>query len=483
MLTLALILLPIAGALVLWLLPWPTARAAGGLALLVALGELFLWVVGLQELDFASGALQQDVDATWVQDLDIAFAVGLFDYSFWLVGLTALVTVAAIGYGMWVGRERPRAYFGLLLFLAGATVGVFVAQDLLLFYVFFEAMLIPLYVLIGVWGGIGRAAATIKFVIYTLAGSLLMLVAIIALGLENGTFAMTELEPSDNTWIFLGFLAAFAVKAPLWPFHGWLPDAYREAPAEVSAVLSGVVSKTAAYGLIRIVLPSFPATVADWRAVVLALAAVGLVYGSLLAFRAPDVRGVIAYSSLAQMCLIVLGVFATNASGLDGALLQMVNHGLVSAALFLLAGAIERRAATGRLELLGGMARGRPRLATFLLTAGVISLAVPFSSTFAAEFLILNGVFVHGWGWAVVGAAAIVLAAAYMLRLISAVLHQDVGPSVHPQALDLRPAEVGLVGALVVCLLVLSLWPAGITDHAFADAAATGWTTYVPLVR
>jgi NADH-quinone oxidoreductase subunit M len=179
------------------------------------------------------------------------------------------------------------------------------------------------------------------------------------------------------------------------------------------------------------------------------------------------VRGVIAYSSLAQMCLIVLGIFATNPSGLDGALLQMVNHGLVSAALFLLAGAVERRAATGQLELLGGMARGRPRLASLLIVAGVISLAVPLSSTFAAEFLILNGVFAHGWGWSVVGAAAIVLAAAYMLRLISAVLHQDVGPSVHPQALDLRPAEIGIVGALVAALLALSFWPAGITDHVF----------------
>ena len=484
MLTTALIFLPIAGALVLWLLPWRTSRAAGGLALLVALAELFLWVVAVQNLDFGSGALQHSAEATWFADLDVAYKVGLFDWSLWLVGLTAFVTVAAIGYGMWVGRDRPGAYFGLLLFLLGATVGVFTAQDLLVFYVFFEAMLIPLYVLIGVWGGIRRAAATVKFVIYTLAGSLLMLVAIIALGLANDTFDMTALQANDNEWIFLGFVAAFAVKAPLWPFHGWLPDAYREAPAEVAALLSGVVSKTAAYGLIRIVLPSFPEPVADWRTVVLVLASIGLVYGSLLAFRAPDVRGVIAYSSLAQMCLIVLGIFAGNPSGLEGALLQMVNHGLISAALFLIAGTVERRAATTRLELLGGMARGRPRLATLLLTTGVIALAVPFSTAFAAEFLILNGVFEAGWGYAAVGTLAIVLAAMYMLRLISAVLHEDVGGSVHPQALDLRPAEVAVVGALVVALVVLSFWPAGITDHAFAaGAAGAGWTNYVPLVR
>jgi NADH-quinone oxidoreductase subunit M len=468
MLTTALILVPIGGALLLWLLPWPTSRAAGGFGLLVALADLFLWVVALQNMDFASGALQHDTEASWFADLDVAYKVGLFDYSLWLVGLTAFVTVASVGYGMWVGRDRPRAYFGLLLFLAGATIGVFAAQDLLLFYVFFEAMLIPLYVLIGVWGGAGRLGATVKFVIYTLAGSLLMLVAIIALGLSSGTFDMTRLQASGDTWIFLGFVAAFFVKAPVWPFHGWLPDAYRESPAEVAALLSGVVSKTAAYGLIRIVLPTFPEPVADWRTVALVLASIGLVYGSLLAFRAPDIRGVIAYSSLAQMCLIVIGIFAVNSSGLEGALLQMVNHGLISAALFLLAGAMERRAATGRLELLGGMARGRPALATLLIAVGVIALAVPFSSAFAAEFLILNGIFDRGWGWAVVGAAAIVLAAMYMLRLISAVLHEEVGTSVHPQSLDLRPAEVAMVGSLVLALVALSFWPAGITDHAFA---------------
>ncbi len=258
MLTTALIFLPIAGALALWIFPWPSARAAGGFALLVALGELALWVGTVANFDFGTSGLQRDVDAVWFGDLDVAYKVGLYDFSLWLVGLTALVTVAAVAYGFWAGRDRANAYFGLLLFLAGATVGVFTAQDLLVFYVFFEAMLIPLYVLIGVWGGAGRLGATVKFVIYTLAGSLLMLVAIIALGLSAGSFDMTELGKNDNVWIFLGFLVAFGVKAPIWPFHGWLPDAYREAPAEVSALLSGVVSKTAAYGLLRIALPTFP---------------------------------------------------------------------------------------------------------------------------------------------------------------------------------------------------------------------------------
>jgi NADH-quinone oxidoreductase subunit M len=436
--------------------------------LLVALAELALWVGTAFNFDHGPRGLQFDADVVWFADLGVAYKVGLYDFSLWLVGLTAVVTAAAVGYGFWAARERSAVYLSLLLFLEGATVGVFTAQDLLLFYVFWEAMLIPLYVLIGVWGGAGRLVATFKFVVYTMAGSLLMLVSIIALGLQAGSFDMTRLEVNGSGWIFLGFAAAFAVKAPLWPFHGWLPDAYREAPAEVSAVLSGVISKAAAYGFIRIALPAFPEPVADWRTPVLVLASIGLVYASLLAFRAPDVRGVVAYSSLAQMNLILIGIFAVNDSGLHGALLQMVNHGLISAALFLLAGAVERRAATGRLDLLGGMARGRPVLATILVTTGVIALAVPGSTAFAAEFLVLNGIFAVGWGWAVVGALAIVLAAMYMLRLVSAVLHEDVGSAVPVEALDLRPAEVGVIAPLVVVLLALSFWPAGITDHAFA---------------
>ena len=466
--TTALILLPIAGALWVWITPWSSARAAGGSALLVALGELALWIGTAADFDFSGGGgIQFETQQTWFADLGVSYHVGLTTVTVWLVGMTALVSAVAIGYGFWSGRDRAGVYLGLLLFLEGATVGVFAARDLLLFYVFWEAMMIPLYVLIGVWGGPGRLAATVKFVVYTLAGSLLMLVSIIALGLERGSFDLEAAAGGDeSTWIFLGFLAAFAVKAPLWPFHGWLPDAYREAPAEVSAVLSGVISKAAAYGLI-LVIPLFPTVVTDWRVPVLALASIGLVYGSLLAFRAPDVRGVIAYSSLAQMNLIVIGLFAVNESGQNGALLQMINHALVSAALFLLAGAIERRTATGELGLLGGMARGRPVLATVLITTGVIALAVPGSSAFAAEFLILNGIFPHGWGWAVVGAVAIVLAAMYMLRLISAVLHEDVGSAVPEAALDLRPAEIGIVTPLVVVLLFLSFWPAAITDHVF----------------
>jgi NADH-quinone oxidoreductase subunit M len=475
-LTTILIFLPVAGALVVWLVPMPR-EWVGSLATLFSLVEVGVWIIAVERFDFSSGALQLDQRHSWFRDLGVSYHVGQFGFSLWLVGLASICGAAASAYAWWVGRERPRAYFGLLLFLTGSVVGVFSAQDLLLFYAFFEAMLIPLYVLIGVWGGPGRLGATIKFVVYTVAGSLLMLAAIVVFGLQQGTFDLTQMGTSSNDWLFLGFAIAFAVKAPIWPFHGWLPDAYRESPPEVAGLLSGVISKVAVYGFLRIAIAKFPGPTHHFKDLVLALAAIGLVYGSLLAFRAPDIRGVVAYSSLAQMGLITFGLFATNDLGFDGAVLQMVNHGLISMTMFLLAGMVERRTATGELSALGGMARGRPALATVLMTVGVIALAVPLSSNFAGEFLILAGVFQTGWGWAAIGAAAIVLAAMYMLRVISAVLHRDVGSAVSDSALDLRTGELAIVVPLVAILVALSAWPDAISGHSFGTHGAASFAS------
>jgi len=470
-LTTILIVLPMAGALVVVAAPLP-AYVTGSLASLISLLEIGFWITAAAKFDFSSPALQFAQSHSWIRDLGVSYYVGQYAFSLWLVGATVVVMAACITYGWWVGRERARAYFSLMLFVTGAIVGVFTAQDLLLFYAFFEAMLIPLYFLIGVWGGAGRMRATLTFVIYTVVGSLLMLAAIVSFGLQQGTFDLTKMGTSTSTWFFLGFVAAFAIKSPFFPLHGWLPETYRESPPEVAAVLSGIVSKAGLYGLLRIVIPKFPAVVDDWRTVLLVLSSVSLLYGSMLAFRAPDFRGVIMYSSLAQSGLIGLGLFANNALGLDGAVLQMVTHALVSSSLFLLAGMVERRTSTGEFRLLGGMARGRPALATLIMIAGIISLAVPLSATFAGEFLILAGVFQQGWAWAVIGAIGIVLAAMYMLRAISAVLHQDVGPAVPDAALDLRIGELAVVVPLVICLLGLSAWPNLISDRAFGGGQA-----------
>jgi len=470
--TSVMIWLPIGAAAVIWLLPL-SRHATGSLAVLVSLIEVGMWIDQLAKFDFSQKGLQFSQQATWFGELNISYHVGEYGFSLWLVGLTVVAMAASVCYGFWIGRERPRAYFGLMLFLTGATVGVFVAQDLVLFYAFFEAMLVPLYILVGVWGGPGRLGATVKFVLYTMAGSVIMLAAIVIYGLQVGTFDLVAAPTSPSRWLFLGFMFAFVIKAPLFPFHGWLPEAYGEAPPEVSAVLSGVIAKAGLYGMLRIAITKFPEPTSYYRTAILALAAISLVYGSVLAFRSPRIRGVVAYSSLAQSGLIALGLFSATNLGYDGAVLQMVAHGLISASLFLLAGTIERRTSSDEFSLLGGMAKGRPALATLLLTVGVISLAVPGSAAFAGEFLILGGAYQRAWWWAVIGAGAIVLAAMYMLRAISAVLHEARGSLVHDEALDLRPGELGLIVPLVGVLLALSVWPAGISSHSFAGDQPT----------
>jgi NADH-quinone oxidoreductase subunit M len=470
MLTTLLIALPLVAAVVLWAAP-VQREAAAALAVLVAVTEVGLWVVALLDFDFDSSSLQLGTQREWFDDLGVSYHVGFYGFSLWLTGLTVVVGAAAVGFSVHAGRDHARAYYGLMLFLVGAVVGVFAAQDLLLFYVFFEAMLIPLYALIGVWGGPGRLAATLTFVLYTMAGSLLMLASIVAFGISQGTFDLLESGTSGNDWIFLGFAVAFAIKAPLFPFHGWLRAAYTESTPEVAAMLSGVVSKAAVFGLIWIVLPHFPGPADDFRGPILVLAALGLVYGSVLAFRQPDVRGVVAYSSMGQMALIVLGIFAASDLGIDGAVLQSVNHGLVSAAMFLLGGMLLLRSGSDRFDELGGMARGRPLLATLVMVVGMFTLAVPGSANFSGEFIILAGVFDQGWGYAAVGAAAIVLAALYTLRLISGILHDRRGPRVREEARDLGGVELALLVPLVLVLLALSAWPAAVSDRSFPGTA------------
>jgi NADH-quinone oxidoreductase subunit M len=302
-----------------------------------------------------------------------------------------------------------------------------------------------------------------------------MLVGMIALAAEQPggpSFALADVRSSED-WIFWVFVLALAIKSPIWPFHGWVPDAYRQAPPEVAAVLSGVASKAGAYGLLRLVLPIFPEPVAEHRDVILVLALIGLLYGSLVAFRQPDSRGIIAYSSIGQMGLITIGIFVLNQQGATGAVFQMVNHALLSAALFLLAGWLATQTGSGVLADLGGMARGRPVLATVVLIVGVAALAVPGSSTFASEFLVLLGAFRDEVWLGVLASLAIVLAAMYMLRWISAVLHEYRSANVEETASpDLGYGTGGWLAVvpLVLAVLALSFYPFGVTERV--DPAA-----------
>jgi NADH-quinone oxidoreductase subunit M len=467
--TTALILLPLAAAAAVALLPLGR-RAVEALALAAALAECALGAVALVGFDIGGGA-QYATDRTWISDFGlngaVRYHVSMDGLSLFMVLLTAVGIAAAVGTAIRAGRQRPRAYFGLVLLLEAAIVLLFTAQDLVLFYVGWEVMMIPLYVLMGVWGGAGRRAATFQFVVYTLIGSLLMLVAIATLGVTAGTFDVAALSshPHESVWLFLAFAAAFCIKAPLFPLHGWLPAAYRESSPEVAALLSGVVSKAGAYGLLRFAIPLFPHTAHDWRWLFLGLGLAGLVYGSLVAFRQPDARGVVAYSSLGQMNLIVIGIFAFDADGRTGAIFQMVNHGVVSLAAFLLIGLVELRVGTDAFRFLGGLANRRPIASTVLLIAALWALAVPGSSVFVSELYILIGAYRQA---ALLGAAAavgIVLAAMYMLRWYSALAHEDDGERVPADTPDLLPGELAIAVPLVLILLALSAYPFGVMER------------------
>jgi NADH-quinone oxidoreductase subunit M len=467
--TTALILLPLIAGLIVGLAPLER-RMTEGLALLAALVECALGVIVLIQFDADKGT-QFVTDKVWITDFlgiaDVRFHVGMGGLSLFMVLLTAVGVAAAAATASWAGRERPRAYFALLLGLECALVLLFTARDIVLFYVGWEAMMIPLYVLIAVWGGEQRRRATLTFFIYTLIGSLLMLVGVAWVGIHGNSFEIDSLTGAsfDSTWVFLAFCAAFCIKAPLFPLHGWLPITYRQSSPEVTALLSGVISKAGAFGLITIAVPLFATNATDLRWWFVGLALAGLLYGSLIAFRQPDARGVVAYSSLGQMNLIVIGIFAFTDNGITGAKFQMVNHGVVSLAAFLLIGLIELRCGTDAFRYLGGLANGRPVISTVFLITALFALAVPGSAVFVSELYILIGAFQFQ---ALVGAAAacaIVLAAMYMLRWYSALVHEGDGPNVSAETPDLRLGELGIAVPLVLILLVLSAYPFGVMER------------------
>ena len=468
-----LIAVPAVAAVLLLLLPFGR-QAAGYLALLVSLavaGGVIGFIYRFEPL----GGDQFGDNIAWIESLGVRWHVGVNGVSLAMISITALITACAIGYGMWAGRDRSHASFALILLTEAFLIMVFSARDLVVFYVGFEGMLIPLLVLLAAWGGAGRKAAVVQVIAYTALGTLLMLLAIAYLGFTapgGPNFSMADAVGRGNDWVFAAFALALVIKSPLFPFHGWVLPAYRESSPEVAAVLSGVASKAGGFAFLAVLVPQFPAQAATYAWVFIALGTIGFLYGAFLAFRQSDGRSVIAYSSIAQMSFIILGVFLLDSRGATGATFQMVNHALVSAALFLLAGWLETQAGSGSFKHLGGLARSRPVLATVALILGMAALAVPGSSVFASEFLIMLGAFEHSWWLGSIVAIGIVFAAMYMLRWISAVLHEregDLVGSLNPP--DLRRGALLCLLPLVLCLIGLSIAPAQFTDRV--DAAAT----------
>jgi NADH-quinone oxidoreductase subunit M len=414
--------------------------------------------------------LQFVTDRTWISALGIHYKLGIDGLNMSLIVLTAMLFSASLVWSAFRDIDRPKIYYLQFGLAESAVLGAFCAQDLALFVAFFDLMLIPFYFLIGMWGTGERVQATTKLVIYTLIGSFFMLAAAIATGAiaaeHNGghlTFVISALQRlplshSSQEWIFLCFAIAFLVKMPLAPFHGWLADGYKAMPIPAVAVFSGVLSKVAAYGFLRIVLPLFPYASRHYQLLMLLIALVAIVWATSLAFTTPDARLVIAYSSVAQLGFIILGVFSLRTQGTNGALLQMFNHGLVTApAFFIVAAAAARAQGSEKLADMGGEAFRAPVLATLFLIVALATLAMPGSSNFVGEFLILLGLFKAKMAIAIIAFVGVVGAAVYALRLFIGAMHNRAGPNVSSREVTL--AEGAAIVPLVVVILVFAFYP------------------------
>jgi NADH-quinone oxidoreductase subunit M len=456
----------------------PTSGASTGprslpgvLALIGTLAALGLAIGYIADFHSGTPGLQHVTDVVWISELGIHYKLGISGLNVFLVGLTTLLFAAATLAANLRDWERPRLFYFHFMLAESAVLGAFLAQDLALFVAFFDLMLIPFYFLIGGWGSEpGRVKATIKLVIYTLVGSLLMLAAAIATGVlaaqQGGghiTFVLSSLQAlplgkGSQEWIFLFFAAAFLVKMPAFPLHGWMPDGYRAMPIEVLMVFSGVLSKVGAYGFLAIVLPLYPQAAAHFQTLMLLIALASIVYGSALAFTQTDARLIAGYSSVAQLGFITLGIFSLNPQGAQGALLQMVNHGLVVAPLFFIIMLLSKRAGGSEdVREMGGIAFRAPVLASLFLIVALATLAMPGSSNFVGEFLILLGVFKAKLVIAIVAFSGVVMASVYALRLFIRAMHNRTGPSVRSREITLRDGAV--LVPLVAVIVFLALYP------------------------
>ena len=463
-----LVFLPIVGAIVVALLPRERTDLVRGIAfactLLVFVASLALWVT------FRPGApgFQFEEQAVWVPGFGIGYHLGVDGISLLLVLLTTLLTVLAVLSSWKAIQEQIKTYMVLMLLLETGTLGVFVSLDLFLFYSFWEGSLIPMALLIGRWGGPRRVYASIKYFLFTLAGSAFMLVAGIVLYVWGGNTSdlpqLLETLPGAGlpfalqVWLFIAFALAFAVKVPLFPLHTWLPAAHVEAPTAGSVILAGVLLKMGAYGFLRFCIPLFPIVVplaAPWLS---ALALIGIIYGSLVALAQEDIKSLVAYSSVAHMGFIVLGIFALTPQSVSGAVLQMVNHGLSTGALFLLVGVIYERLHTRQMSNFGGMWAKVPVFGSFFIITALSSVGLPGLNGFVGEFTILLGTFQVNVVGATIGAFGIVLAAWYMLTAVRRTLFGPLSQS-NGNLTDMSAREMLMMAPIVVLFFVIGLFP------------------------
>ncbi len=461
---------PLLGVALLLFVPRDRADTIRGVALIIAFITL-LWSVWMYAMfePVASG-MQFEVNIPWIKAFGISYHLGIDGISLLLIMLTTILTVIAM-ISSWTSIQKAvKGYYISLLLLETGMIGVFVALDLFLFYVFWEAMLVPMYFIIGVWGGPRKLYAAIKFVLFTMFGSLLMMVALLYLFFMyhgySGEYSFDLLKIygmpiplGAQTYMFLAFALAFAIKVPIWPFHTWLPDAHVEAPTAGSVILAGVLLKMGTYGFVRICLPLFPEASLQFVPFISILALIGIVYGALVAMVQRDVKSLVAFSSVSHLGFVMLGMMALNVQGLEGSVIQMINHGISTGALFLIVGMIYERRHTRLIADFGGLSKSMPVFSTFFMIVTLSSIGLPLTNGFVGEFLILLGTYKANPTYAIIGASGVILAACYMLWMLQRVIFGKITNPANENLKDLDLREKLILIPLVILIFWIGVYP------------------------
>ncbi|TXL66016.1 NADH-quinone oxidoreductase subunit M [Zeimonas arvi] len=453
------------------------AQAVRVVALVGALLGLLATLPLFTEFDRASSAAQFVELTPWIEAFAVNYHLGVDGLSVWFVILTAFITVIVVIAGWEVITERVAQYMAAFLILSGLMIGVFSALDGLLFYVFFEATLIPMYIIIGVWGGPNRVYAAFKFFLYTLLGSLLTLVAIIWLFLESGSFAILDwhalpLPLEAQVPIFLAFLIAFAVKVPMWPVHTWLPDAHVEAPTGGSVVLAAIMLKLGAYGFLRFSLPIAPDASHELATLMIALSLIAVVYIGLVALVQADMKKLVAYSSIAHMGFVTLGFFIFNHIGMQGAIVQMISHGFVSGAMFLCIGVMYDRMHSRQIADYGGVVNTMPKFAALFMLFSMANAGLPATSGFIGEFMVILGAVQFNFWIGLIAATALIWGAAYSLWMYKRVIFGDIANDEVRKLQDLNRREFWMLVAMALLVLGMGVYPKPVTDMTEASIGA-----------
>jgi NADH-quinone oxidoreductase subunit M len=445
-------------------------QAARWIGLIGALIGFAVTLPLITGFDTTTAALQFQENIAWIPRFNIRYHLGVDGISVWFVLLTAFISIIVVLAGWEVITDRAHQYIGAFLIMSGLTVGVFSAADGMLFYVFFEATLIPMYIIIGIWGGPRRVYAAIKFFLYTLAGSLLLLLALVFLYYKSGgsfdilTWHKLPLPAGAQTMLFFAFLAAFAVKVPMWPVHTWLPDAHVEAPTGGSIVLAAIMLKLGAYGFLRFSLPIAPDASHEWSGLLITLSLVAVIYIGLVAMVQTDMKKLVAYSSIAHMGFVTLGFFFFSELGISGGLVQMISHGFVSGAMFLSIGVLYDRVHSREISSYGGVANTMPKFAAFAVFFGMANAGLPGTAGFIGEWMVILGAVKFNFWIGMLAASALIFGAAYTLWMVKRVYFGEVANDHVRELSDINAREYLLLAVLAICTLAMGLYPKPFTD-------------------